>query len=211
MKVRRNRFLWTAAWLASYSLHTFAADWAALVKPTEHQVLRLESQKDGDDTPGVCSSVVIATQFVVTAAHCIPAGDPKSFSITVDGRHAESVKVNRLLDLAVVKFKNHGAVAMLLADDSPPAGTDVAIVGFGFGIDHLAAQFGRVSQPQNRETKMMFVNADILPGDSGGAVMDAQGRLVGVNSRIYYIGPSHMAAAVPVEVIADFIESAIKP
>lgn len=211
MKVRRNRFLWTAAWLASYSLHTFAADWAQIVKPTDKQVLRLESQKDGDESPGVCSSVVIAAQFVVTAAHCIPPGDLKGFSLTVDGRHAELVKVNRLLDLAVVKFKNHGAVIMPLAPESPAAGTEVVIIGFGFGIDHLAAQFGRVSQPQNRETKMMFVNADILPGDSGGAVMDAQGRLVGVNSRVYYMGPSHMAAAINIEQVADFIESAIKP
>lgn len=196
--------------LCVHALALNAADWAVLVKPTEKQVLRLESQADGDER-GVCSSVVIAENVVLTAAHCIPPGEPKSYALTIDGRHGEAVKVNRLLDLAVVACRTRGAVIMPLAPETPPAGTEVALIGFGFGIDHLAVQFGRVSQPLNHETKLLFVNADILPGDSGGATMDAQGRLVGINSRVYSMGPSHMAAAVTLETVRDFVESFLKP
>jgi S1-C subfamily serine protease len=183
-------------------------DWALIVPGAIKQVPRLEILKDGTDKPGVCSGVVLnaSSGFLLTAAHCVE-GDPKNLSITVNGRHAEIARVNRILDLAVLRFLVRKEEQMALAPETPPIGTEVAVVGFGFGIDKIAVQFGRVAQSLNRETGTLWINSEVLGGNSGGAVIDAQGRLVGMTSRVYYSTASSMGAAIPVEAIADFVEA----
>lgn len=184
-----------------------ATDWATIVKPAAKQVPRLEILKTGADSPAICSGVVLNAEagFLLTAAHCIIA-EPKDLSITVNGRHAEVARVNRLLDLAVLRFRVKDEQAMELAPSSPPMGSEVAIMGFNFGVEKLAVQFGRVSQSYNDETKTIWIDGTMIPGQSGGAVVDAEGRLIGMTSRSYYSGASEIGAAIPVEQIADFVE-----
>lgn len=188
-----------------FCVHVDAADWSTIVKPATKQVPRIEIQQ-GEDA-GVCSGIVINADkgFLLTAAHCVK-GKPEDLSITVNGRHAEVARKNAILDLAVLRFDAKDEVDMPLAPETPPIGTEVAIVGYAFGIEKIAVQFGRVSQALNAETKTLWLNADLIFGDSGGAVIDEQGRLIGLNSRIYSNGPAHMAAAIPIEQIRDFVE-----
>ena len=47
----------------------------------------------------------------------------------------------------------------------------------------------------------------LRPGNSGGPMMDAQGRLVGINTMI--TGPD-VAMAVPVHVVKDFLQDALR-
>jgi S1-C subfamily serine protease len=192
----------------AFGSFAFAADWALVVKPIAKQVPRLEMLEDGKASPGICSGIVLNIDpgILLTAAHCIPSGDKKTYSITANGRDADVLKVNRLLDLAVVKFHRKQEEAMVLATDTPPIGTEIAVAGFGFGIQKLAIQFGRVSQSHNDETKTLWVNVDTLQGDSGGPLVNEQGQLVGMTSVIYSNGPAHISGAIPVEVIHDFVE-----
>lgn len=185
---------------------TVTTDWALVIRPALQQVPRLEILADGAEKPGICSGVVLNTAagFLLTAAHCV-TGDPDKLSVTVNGRHAEIARVNRLLDLAVIRFTVKGEQAMTLAPETPPIGTEVAVIGYGFGIDKLAVQFGHVAQSLNAETKTLWLNAEVLGGNSGGAVIDNQGRLIGMTSRVYYTTASSMGAAIPVEQIADFV------
>ena len=190
-------------------LLTLSADWPLLVASIQKQVVRLEMLTEGDgDEPGICSGVVLnaVSGWLLTAAHCVDHPVAKGFSMTVNGRHATAVKVNQILDLAVVKFDPKGEEAMTLAESTPPVGSELAIVGFPFGDDHLAVQFGRVAQVFNIKSKMLWLNADVLGGNSGGAVIDTQGRLIGLTSRVFYNGPSHLGGAVPIEAIAAFVK-----
>ena len=207
--VRRSVTFWTVMFLVSHALGTFAADWSAIVKPAAKQVPRLEVLREGDTKPSICSGVVLNADagFLLTAAHCVSTTKDQDVSLTVNGRHAEVAKSNRLLDLAVVRFRVKDEQAIALASETPPVGAEVAVIGYAFGIEKIAVQFGRVSQALNDETKTLWLNVDLIFGDSGGAVIDEQGRLVGMNSRIYSNGPAHMASAVPIEQIADFVES----
>lgn len=190
-----------------------AQDWVAIVKDMDAKIPRLEMRAE-EGSGGVCSAVVYRVDpdrwaLALTAAHCVRHDTAKRFDITVNRHHAEVILQNTLLDLAVVQFRASKEQAITRAPDPPQRGTPVAILGYAFGIESVAAQFGHVSQTVNRETKAIWVNADLIFGDSGGAVIDAQGRLVGINSRIYSaMGVAHMAAAVTIEEIEEFIDAA---
>ena len=185
------------------SLSSPFTDWSGTLKPLLSAVPRLEMQ-DSEGGGGLCSGVVINKDagFVLTAAHCVD-GEP---DLTINGRHGMVGRVNRILDLAVVRFNVKDEAEIEIADASPETGAEIAVVGYPFGIEKVAAQFGRVTQPFNQETKTIWVDAPIIPGNSGGAILDSNGRLVGITSRVYYSGPSVIGAAIPVEVINDFVE-----
>lgn len=181
-------------------------DWTAPI-PSSKSVARLEMLAEGEESPGICSGVVINTDpaYVLTAAHCVEHKQSEALDMTVNGRYAEVARVSRLLDLAVVSFTAKDEVAMPLADKLPAPGTEIAVIGYAFGIKAPIPQFGHVSQTMNPESGYAWLNVDLIFGDSGGAVIDGEGRLVGVNSRIFTQGPAHMAGVVPVEVVRDFI------
>lgn len=184
-----------------------AADWATVIKPVEKQVLRLESLSDASESgPSVCSGVVLNEQtgYLLTAAHCIPLGEKSSYSLTVSRRHAELVKVNRLLDLAVVKFRVKGEHQMVLAEETPPRGTEVAVVGFMLASKEMRAQYGHVASPKS-EDGALVIDGVTLPGDSGGAVIDSAGHLIGMTNQ-FYRGTA-VGLAVRVEELDDFVDA----
>jgi S1-C subfamily serine protease len=187
----------------------FGQDWATIIKPAFKQVMRLESLAEGKEKPGVCTLVIInkANGFGITAAHCVDKPQTQAISLTANGRHAEVVKVNTLLDLAVIRTTIKDEQEIALADDTPPPGTPIAIVGYAFGDPDVAFQFGFVSQTKNVVTKLVMLDADVIGGDSGGACFDAQGRLVAIQSQVWSWYSSGLAASAPVDRIREFAES----
>lgn len=153
---------------------------------------------------GYCSSVVInaADGYVVTAAHCIA---DEAVSYTVDHVDASVVRVNRLLDLAVVKLRlRKGATTLPLAAAFPRVGSAVAVLGYPLGARTLTMQVGVVANPD--VDGLAWVNADLLPGDSGGAIVNAAGELVGITSGYRAAGAAHIGRVVPLETIRAFVE-----
>lgn len=187
------------------------SDWAARVPSVAPSVPRVEIAKAGQT--GVCSAVVFLIDpdgfaHALTAGHCVQkASESERIDLTVNGRTAAVTHSNGILDLAVLKYRAKDDTPIVLAPDMPAAGSHVAIVGYAFGVEELVVQFGYVAQTYNRESKTTWINADIIFGDSGGAAVDAQGRLVGINSRIYYQGPAHIAAVVTVDALRDYLDA----
>ena len=191
------------------------ADWVALVPTVSKHVPRIEISKGGET--GVCSAVVFEVDkdgygHALTAAHCVErASDTERIDITVNGRNGVTVARNNILDLAILKFRARSETAITIASTGPLAGAEVAAIGYGFGIEEFAVQFGHIAQPLNRETKAMWVDLTALMGDSGGPIVNAQGELIGITSRIYAGGMlsqmAHITAAVPLDSLRDFIDS----
>jgi S1-C subfamily serine protease len=180
-----------------------AADWPDVYT----QVVAGESvpllELSNGDEGGTCSTVVFnaAAGYALTAGHCIEGG---GFSYTVDGRDADVVRVNKQLDLAVVKSRlRKGAVNIPFAPAFPRVGNVVAVLGYPFGARSLTMQVGIVSN--GAVDGLAWIDANLGPGDSGGAVLDAAGRLVAIAVGYRYNGPAHISRVVPIDAVRAFV------
>lgn len=201
-------------WIGLWLFLAVVADWPALVPSLTASIPRLEAQ-----TPhgkGICSAVVFEIDsdgfaHALTAAHCVDKQPNERLDVTVNDRTGVVVATNSLLDLAIVKYRARNERALPMAASSPAMGAEVVILGYAFGVEAIVAQFGRIAQSYNRETKTLWINADLIFGDSGGGLINEAGELVGINSRIYSGGMTgqmaHIGAAVPIEAVADFIDA----
>lgn len=186
-------------------------NWVALLPAVTPAVPRLEiAHAQGT---GTCSAVVFEIDKdgfanALTAAHCVEkSSETQRLDITVNGRTAVVLHQNRLLDLAIVRFRARDEVAMVLAKDNPLQGSEIAVLGFAFGEEEIVVQFGHIAQKFNKPTRTTWVDSTLIFGDSGGALINDQGELVGINSAIKYQGPARIGMVVPVTAILDYIDA----
>lgn len=138
---------------------------------------------------GVGSGVVLGDGQVLTNAHNV-RGELVTVTFT-DGRTAEGSVVGRDVDgdLAVVAVDTGGATAIPWATASPGIGTPVLALANPGGRG-LRVTYGFVSSvdrsfrgPRGRRiTGSIEHTAPLLPGSSGGPIVDAEGRLLGINT-----------------------------
>jgi putative serine protease PepD len=203
-------WLWTLVMLACYTVEPWAqANWPVVAPGLETRVVRLEMAFENGDK-GVCSGAVLNKEagYVVTCAHCVENGRSKLTALTVKGLHAEPVRQNTLLDIAVVRtdFSDDPHVETIpLAADVPTLGSDVAVMGYAFGKKRMYAQFGRVSLPID-DDGLLVIDGMAISGESGGPTINAAGELVGLTSSVIYHGPMHLALMVPVKQVREFVK-----
>ena len=132
--------------------------------------------------------LIVTNEHVIEGAAEIKVGflDGKSEQAEVIGSDADS-------DLAVLRVVSRGRPYLPLAerDDSMIGETMIAIGNpFGLGstvtVGVLSARDRTVTSPDTHRvyTDFLQTDASINPGNSGGALVDLDGRLVGVNTAI---------------------------
>ena len=139
---------------------------------------------------GVGSGIVVAEGRVLTNAHNVH-GDQVTVTFA-DGRTAESSVAGQDIDgdLAVIEVDTGDAPALEWADGasaaigtpvfalSNPGGRGLRVtVGFVSGVDRTFR-----GPRGHRITGSLEHTAPLLPGSSGGPVVDAEGRLLGINT-----------------------------
>jgi serine protease Do len=134
--------------------------------------------------------IVSADGYVVTNNHVVQNARDIEVSLN-DGRTlaAKVIGTDPQTDVALIKINAQNLPFMTLADsDKVEVGDSVLAVGNPFGIG-LTVTRGIVSA-KNRATSgdmdedFIQTDAAINPGNSGGALVDTEGRLVGINSAI---------------------------
>ena len=103
---------------------------------------------------------------------------------------AQIVAIDHETDLAIVKVEAKGLPALTIGDsDTLRPGEIVLAFGSPLGLDSSVTMgvVSAVARQLTPEDPMIYVQTDapINPGSSGGALVDTDGRLVGINTLIY--------------------------
>jgi len=166
------------------------------------------------------SGVIVSSEgYVLTNNHVIEGADDiqlvladgRRLRATVRGSDPES-------DLAVLKADGKDLPAITLGKlDNVQVGDAVLALGnpFGFGntVTHgIVSALGRNHLGINRFEDFIQTDAAVNPGNSGGALVDAGGNLIGVNSAIFsQSGRSEgIGFAIPVSIARNVLEQIIR-
>ena len=181
----------------------------------------------GEDHPtkevGLGSGVIVSQDgFILTNNHVVEDADELTVVLSDDREFpAKVVGADPKTDVAVVKIETTGLQAITFADsDKLRVGDVVFAVGNPLDVGETVTM-GIVSA-KNRNVNILddvqgyedFIQTDaaINLGNSGGALVDAKGRLVGINSAI--VSPSRgnigIGFAVPVNLAAGVMKSLIE-
>jgi serine protease Do len=148
--------------------------------------------------------------LVVTNAHCAPRG--ASLRVDVDGswRMARVLAYHPHHDLALLAAPSVSGPLLPIRDpDTLRPGELVFAHGHPLGVrDALAMGVVHTVVRDRRGQGPRWVVADIrlAPGNSGGPLVDAQGRLVGINSMVV----GGLGAAVPGTLVQRFVERVLR-
>jgi serine protease Do len=150
--------------------------------------------------------IVSADGYIVTNAHVIEnatrlevelpfaatGGDPGRSILGRRGRivGAQIVAVDEETDLAVIKVEARSLPALAFGDsDALRPGQLVLAFGSPLGLSSSVTMgvISAVARQLTPENPMIYLQTDapINPGNSGGALVDIDGRLVGINTLIY--------------------------
>jgi S1-C subfamily serine protease len=165
--------------------------------------------RGGRMASGGGSAVVITPDgFLVTSAHVVEGARGGSASF-VDGREMrfDVVGADALSDLAVLRAEGDGLVSAHLGDAGElQVGQLVVAIGnpHGFAGSVTAGvvsalgrslPVGRRGGPQRMVENVVQTDAALNPGNSGGALVDGAGRVVGINTAVAGVG---LGLAVPI-------------
>lgn len=166
--------------------------------------------------------IVRADGYIFTNNHVIDGAEKVEVRLK-DGRHfpAKIVGADDKTDIAVLKIEATGLPTLELGDsDAVRVGQLICSIGVPFNLDYSFACGWVSAKGRNDLTKEQphptmyedYLQTDsfVNPGDSGGPVMDIDGKVIGMNTLINGIGrkltfaiPSNMLREVGYQLIAN--------
>lgn len=178
----------------------------------------------GQITPRVQDSLgsgVIVSDDGIVVSNFHVVGNATEIRVVLNDRReydADIVLTDEESDLAILKLRNASDLSVLeFADsDQVEVGELVLAIGNPFGVGQTVSS-GIISGLARSGIAVgsgrgYFIQTDapINPGNSGGALVDMQGRLVGVNTAIITrSGASHgIGFAIPANLVAQVVEQA---
>jgi serine protease Do len=160
--------------------------------------------------------IVSADGYVLTANHVVAEADEIKVAITGTKKEytAKVIGKDAATDIAVLKIDAANLPAITLADsDQLEVGDVVLAIGDPFGLERtvtmgIVSALGRSGLGFNGYEDFIQTDAAINPGNSGGALVDVEGRLVGINTAI--VSPSGgnngIGLAVPINMARTILE-----
>ena len=184
------------------------------------------SAQTGQGTATGSGFVVSTDGKIITNEHVVDGATSVTVKIGSDGKEqtAQVLGADASKDLALLKVdpgstKLH---ALSFGDSSNlQVGDNVYAIGNPYGLDHtltsgIVSALNRDIQAPSGATIPDAIQTDaaLNPGNSGGALLDADGKVVGVNSQIASSGSSSGSAgnvgigfAIPSKLVQAFVEN----
>jgi len=152
------------------------------------------------------SGFFVAPDLVVTNAHVLcPGEDSIQVGLSDDRKLiGEVVRRDGSLDLGLVRVTGANVEPMPLGDVGDlAAGDRVLIVGSPVGLD-FTVQEGSIASLQRSANGVAYLQLDakVSPGNSGGPVVDSEGRVVGIVSmKVSGEGVEGIGLAIPINYV----------
>jgi Do/DeqQ family serine protease len=150
-------------------------------------------EPDAGPQQGMGSAVVVSADgYLLTNNHVVEDGEDIEV-VLADGRReqAKVVGTDPESDLAVLKVELGGLPAIAFGDPGAvQVGDAVLAIGNPFNVGQtvtagIVSALGRNQLGINTFENFIQTDAAINPGNSGGALVDVDGRLLGINTAIY--------------------------
>lgn len=203
-------------------------DWAAVAAAVQASVVSIQVQTGGGEALG--SGVVVdADGHVVTNNHVVDGASTVQVTLS-DGRiyDAEVAGTDSSTDLAVVTIQDPPsdlAVAQFGDSSQVKVGDPVMAVGNPLGLANtvttgIVSAVDRPVSPRTSGsadgpvTNAIQIDAAVNPGNSGGPLFDAQGRVIGITSSIATTssdsGSIGLGFAIPVDLVENIAAQLIE-
>ena len=172
---------------------------------------------------GLGSGVIISSDgFIITNNHVVEEADELKVLLTDDREFiAKVIGTDPKTDVAVIKIEAENLPAATLADSTKLRVGDVVFaIGNPLGVGQTVTM-GIVSATSRRVhildevagyEDFIQTDAAINQGNSGGALIDARGRLVGINSAILSTSSGNIGIgfAIPISLASNIMNSLIE-
>jgi serine protease Do len=197
-------------------------DVAAIIAAVQPAVVSISANVGGGGEGAGTGFAVGTDGVIVTNAHVVADADDIEVTFS-DGSTQPADIVGRDVnaDLAVLKVDATGLpVVQLGSSDDVQIGDDVVAIGNALALEGgLTVTRGIISGPPRPEVaeelgivleSVIQTDASISSGNSGGPLVDAQGRVIGINTAIAGSGPGSQAEnvgfAIPISLAAPIID-----
>ncbi|NJO88384.1 MAG: trypsin-like serine protease [Chloroflexia bacterium] len=170
---------------------------------------------------GTGSGAIISKDgYIVTNNHVVDFAD--NVSVTLSDKRkfmAKVVGTDPRADLAVLKIDAPNLPAIQKGNsDNLKIGEWVLAIGFPYDIGTtvtagiISATHKKISEMRGSVGDFIQTDAVVNPGNSGGALVDAQGKLVGINTAIQTRTGSYegYSFAIPVNMMSEIADDIIK-
>ncbi len=180
-----------------------------------------ERLRGGPERIASLGSGVIANAdgYVLTNHHVVQAADEIAVALP-DGRKlpAQLIGADPETDLALLRIEAPGLPAITFGrSESLSVGDIVLAIGNPFDVGQtvtmgIVSALGRNNLGINRYENFIQTDAAINQGNSGGALIDTRGHLVGINTAIFSRtgGSIGIGFAIPTTLITDVLDQLIK-
>jgi S1-C subfamily serine protease len=188
-------------------LRTLSDEVAALADRAGPSVLHVQTLRQGRATLAGGSGVVLSPDGIALTNSHVVRGATGIEAELADGRAviADLVGDDPATDIAVLRLAASGLEPRQLADSNALRVGDVVVaMGSPFGLARtvtlgIVSALGRTLPSEDRGRLMEGIiqtDAPLNPGNSGGPLLDHEGRVVGINTAIV-LGGQGLAFAVP--------------
>ncbi len=181
--------------------------------------LNQELQSDPESANTGSGVIVSPEGYILTSHHVVENADKIEVSL-MDGRQATAnlVGTDPETDLAVIQINlKQLPIITFSQPEQPLVGDIVLAIGNPFGVGQtvtmgIVSALGRNQVGINTFENFIQTDAAINPGNSGGALVDLQGRLLGINSAIFSNsgGSLGIGFAIPAETAKDVLKQIVE-
>ena len=179
---------------------------------------RFRGSNPGNLQTSLGSGVVANTEgYILTNNHVI-AGADEIFVMFAGGESttARLVGADPETDLAVIQVQAQGLTPITIGDsDRAEVGDLVLAIGNPFGIGQtvsagIISAKGRTGVSESPYDDFIQTDAAINPGNSGGALIDTEGRLLGINTLIFSGGSQGIGFALPARLAVSILDEIVE-